>query len=77
MLSRLCESFGCLPSQAEAELETHPELVSDVLLVRAYIDVKRKIDTAKTEADVPKSPLVEVWGEIQVELMKERAAPSE
>lgn len=34
----VCEAFGCLPSQAEAELDEHAELVFDILDLRNYRD---------------------------------------
>jgi hypothetical protein len=72
LISRLCESFGCRPSEAEDELERNPELVMDVLLVRNYVETSQAINRAKTEADVPKGPLVDVWADIELELMQER-----
>ncbi len=34
----VCEAFGCLPSQAETELDEHAELVFDILDLRNYRD---------------------------------------
>ena len=34
----VCEAFGCLPSQAEAELDDHAEMVFDILDLRSYRD---------------------------------------
>lgn len=34
----VCEAFGCLPSQAESELDEHAEMVFDILDLRNYRD---------------------------------------
>jgi hypothetical protein len=68
----MCESFGCLPSQAEDELERNPTLVFDVLAMQGYRDIKLAIERANTEDQAPKGPMANLVADTMVELLRER-----
>ena len=73
----MCESFSCVPSVAERELELNPNLVFDILQLRAYAHTKRAIDTAKTDAQkeaLNEMPLVTEVMETEYALLLERHA---
>lgn len=79
-MSRVCEEFGCLPSQALAEIEEGPtQLLLDVMELRAYAQAKRAVDetyeAGKRAAvrggdmpELPDSPMVRRVIEIQREI---------
>lgn len=72
MVSRVCEEFGCLPSQAIAELEANDELVFDVLDSRAYSRAWEVVDAATSPDQVPESEMVDWVFLVQHELLKRR-----
>jgi hypothetical protein len=52
MVSRICEEFSCLPSQALRELDTDPERLALMIPdLRAYAAAKRAFDAARGKAD--------------------------
>jgi len=81
-VSRVCEEFGCLPSEALAELQDGPtRLVLDVMELRAYAEAKRAVEQIYKEAkarverdqdmaglDLPEAPMVKLVIEIQREI---------
>lgn len=68
-MSRICEEFHCLPSQAIRELENCPgSLPLDILDLRSYQRTYDALRNAKSEDDVPKTPMVEAVWEVQQEL---------
>ncbi len=73
VVSRTCEEFNCLPSQAVKELLDDPtNLAIDIMELRSYARAKELLDNAKKPEDVPKSPAIdEVWM-VQHELLKRR-----
>lgn len=59
MISRICEEFGCIPSQA---LEEPAQAVMDIIELRAYARAKATLEAAKSEMEVERTPMVEmVW----------------
>jgi hypothetical protein len=59
-VSRVCEEFHCLPSQAVRELENDPErLALKILPLRAYAKAKEIYDRARNKMDLPESPLID------------------
>lgn len=78
VISRVCEEFGCLPSQAIRELERNEDLVFEIIELRAYASTKQACDQADANGveakDFPKGPMVDLWGEIEYELLRERNA---
>lgn len=74
MISRICDEFSCLPSQAVRELDREPELVSEVLLLRSYARTKQQLDDAQTEAEAPKGPMADIVADIEFELYQARKA---
>lgn len=60
-----------MPSVALRELERDRELVFEILDMRAYAHIKQAIERAKSEDDIPKSPMVEIVADNMIELMKE------
>ena len=87
LISRICEEFGCLPSQAVEELYEGPtQLVLDIIEIRAYAQAKRTVEqvyeAAKARAekgqdmgglDLPASPMVQRVVEIQQEIERMQA----
>ena len=56
MVSRVCEEFGCLPSQAVRELYEGPsQLVLDIMELRAYVAAKAVVEQG---GDLPATPMV-------------------
>lgn len=77
VISRICEEFHCLPSQARRELAEHDgDLVFDILSLRSYVRAKQRVDDATSEMDVPKTPAVRMVFEVQAELMRMRKGTS-
>lgn len=53
-ISRLCEEFGCLPSQAMREWLTAPDgLLEEIVEMRAYVKARRNYETAQGMDDGP------------------------
>lgn len=72
-MSRICEEFHCLPSEALRELEEGPlGLALDIIWLRAYAEAKQRIDAATSEDDVPRTPLTDMVFQIQAELIREK-----
>ena len=68
MISRVCEEFGCLPSQALTEIENAPVgLIEDIMAMRALVATKYELDHAKSSADAPESPMVDLIFEFEAE----------
>ena len=72
-ISRVCEEFNCLPSQAVRELMTDPaQTAIDIMELRAYVKAKEVLDNAKNQKDIPDSPVIDRVFEIQAEILKRR-----
>lgn len=77
-MSRLCEEFHCLPSQAYAEWERLQEtewsgLLEDIIEARSYAGAKRIIDgaeTAEARKRIPNEPIFNLVEEIEFELAR-------
>lgn len=65
--SLVCEAFHCTPAEA---VEQPSELTLNIMEDRAYADAWRIVRDAKTEDDVPQSPMVDLVVEFQSERMK-------
>lgn len=74
MISRICQEFTCLPSEAEQELERDPQLVFDILELRHYAHTRDAILSAKDESQVPNGPMADLAADIEVEAIQERGA---
>lgn len=73
LVSRACEEFSCLPSQAVRELLDDPQqLALDVMELRAYARTKDALDNAKRPEDEPSGPMVEVVWDVMNELLRRR-----
>ncbi len=73
-MSRVCETFGCVPTVALQELDRNPELVIDIMQMRAYAATRDAWHRATSEADAPKGPMADLVTDIEVELLRERQA---
>lgn len=72
MVSRVCEEFHCLPTQAVRELKNDPHRMAlDIIHLRGYAYAKHVLDTAKSARDIPKGVDVTQVMEIQAKIMKE------
>ena len=72
-ISRVCEEFHCLPSEAAREIMEDPaQMAFDIMELRAYARAKEALDNAKNSKDVPKGVLVDRVWEIEHELLKRR-----
>jgi len=74
IISEICESFKCTPSQAERELEHDPELVFAILDVRNYVQTWQQIERAEKQEDMPTGPMADLYGDFEVEAHYERKA---
>jgi hypothetical protein len=72
LVSRVCESFSCTPPVAEELLETDPEMVLDILQLRAYAETKQALDRAQDEKQAPKGEMADLVMAIEYELMQAR-----
>jgi len=73
VISRICQEFGCLPTEAIAEIDRAPVgLINDILELREYTRAKQIIDNAQKEDDIPSSPAIDMVFEIEATLIKER-----
>jgi hypothetical protein len=63
IISRYCEEFGCGITQAIYDLENAPHgLISEVVDLRAFVQTKIALDSAKDAGDGPTGPMAErVW----------------
>jgi hypothetical protein len=58
-MSRLCEEFHCLPSEAYREWRTVREgLLEEILEARAFASIKQASDRGVKYSDMPSSPLL-------------------
>ena len=73
IVSRVCEEFSCLPSEALRELLDDPNnMALDIIELRAYARTKQQIDDAKKQEDMPSGPMADlVWG-VQLEIARRR-----
>lgn len=77
MISRVCEEFHCLPSEAARELDRCEALVFAVLEMRTYAQTKQAIDDAEAsdgQRDAPKGPMADMVYEIEYDIYKAREA---
>ena len=71
-LSRLCEEFHCLPSEALKEWEHAPcGLLETIIKMRAFAVTKAMCDRAKKAEDRPDTPLAHLLTEIEFEFAEE------
>jgi len=52
-------------------------IITDILELRGYANMKQAIDHAQRDDDIPDSPLRDVVWDIQAELIKERRAEAD
>lgn len=69
LISQACEEFRCTPSQI---LREDPALVLAIMELRAYARAKQMLAEAQSEADVPRTPMVERVWEIEYEILRRR-----
>lgn len=71
-MSRLCEEFQCLPSQAAAELATEYGWEAlEIMEARAYAHAKARFDAAKSADDLPDTPVMQIVQDIAFDLAQE------
>ncbi len=64
-ISRLCEEFHCLPSQALREWQEAPDgLLETIVEMRAFAATKAAYDAATDKESMPKSPLADLVKEL-------------
>lgn len=74
-VSRVCEEFHCLPSEALKELRRAPEgLVEDIVEARAFAATWRVWSEAKEKKSVPPSPMLDLVIEIEMTVRQEQIA---
>ena len=68
LISRVCEEFGCTPSQAWRELhDANPAgWVGQIIEARAYAATRRYVETTKDDID-DSDPLVQMVFEFEAE----------
>lgn len=68
-VSRLCDEFACLPSQAIREWREAPEgLIEDILEARAVAATWRTWTSAERKTELPASPLMDLVAGIDMGL---------
>lgn len=71
-LGRLCEHFGCLPSEAYREWLASPAgLLEEIIEAMTYADAKQVYERAAKKSDIPASPVMDLVKEIDFELVTE------
>lgn len=71
VISRICEEFDCLPSEAVRELDdADADLLLTIMDMRAYARAKDVLDHAKSKADVTMTPAIQRVLEVEIEAMK-------
>jgi hypothetical protein len=71
VVSRICEEFNVLPTQALEELDNDPErLVYRIMTLRAFANTKQQLDDAKKISDVPYSSMRDTVLQIDMEEAK-------
>lgn len=72
-VSRLCEEFHCLPSQALREWWAAPVgLLETILEYRAFAAAKAIVDAADRLEDIPQTPMTTLVQEVEFALAKQR-----
>ena len=76
VISRVCEEFGCLPTEALRELEQAPRgLIADILDLRAFTATKAALDRAKPgSGDAPTGPMADRVHAVIKDIADERKA---
>lgn len=69
LISRVCQEFKCLPSEAKRELQRDPQLVFDVLELRHYVQTREAILNAKDKTQVPTGPMADLAADIEFEVL--------
>tara|TARA_R110000824_G_scaffold77787_1_gene196620 strand:- start:720 stop:977 length:258 start_codon:yes stop_codon:yes gene_type:complete len=60
VVSRICEEFGCLPSEAIRELETDTrKQIFQIMQMRAYANAKHRLDTMKPGDNLDDVPMID------------------
>lgn len=73
LVSRVCEEFHCLPSEAVNELMDDPShMALDIIELRAYAVAKNMLDKAQSDKDIPDGPIIDRVFEIQAEVLKRK-----
>lgn len=73
MISLVCESFGCTPTQAMHELEHGPAgLIYEILELRAYADATRQVSRAKTQDEMPPGRMTDWVMDVRAEIFKRK-----
>lgn len=72
-MSRLCEEFSCLPSQAIREWREAPDgLIEDILEARVVAETWRIWSRAERKSDLPASPMLDLVAAIDMALDAEQ-----
>jgi hypothetical protein len=60
VISRICEEFNCLPSQALNEMLDDPSSMAlEIIELRAYARAKELIDTTDKQDKLPNNPMID------------------
>lgn len=74
-ISRLCEEFHCLPSEALREWRTAPaELLETIVEFRAFAQAKAVVERAKKKSDIPDTAMCHLVQEIEFDLVERERA---
>jgi hypothetical protein len=61
VVSRICEEFGCLPSEAIRELEQDVrKQLFQIMQMRSYAAAKRRLDDMKPGENLDAVPMIDV-----------------
>lgn len=71
-ISRFCEEFHCLPSEAVREWRVAPAgLLETILECRAFAAAKQIVDHARNAKDIPPTPMTALVQEIEFDLAQQ------
>ncbi len=71
VISRVCEEFHCLPSQAVKEIMTDPnQMALEIMQLRNYARAKEALDNAKNADEIPDSPAIDQVWMVQAEIVR-------
>ena len=71
-VSRICEEFHCLPSQAFCEVRRVPAgWLDEILEARHFASAYHLWTTARRKSDVPKSEMVDLVKQIEFGLVQD------
>jgi len=73
MVSRVCEEFGCLPSEAVRELERNGPMCDDIIYLRSFARAKEWSEKDDDAQGLMVDQVMEIRAEVLREVKAKRA----